>query len=244
MRATFYNIGVNDIRPCQENTLQTTYADDNQEVIPGSFESGDEAKNTIEDLCNQFQKKNLTVNQSKSKEIVFSRKNIVEEIEIIPGVEKVETMQILGVIFDYNLNFEKDVIKTINLAKSRLHMILKLKHLGFSGKDLEHIYESIVLSKLLYGCTVWGGIGKGLLERIDSIQRRAVKFGIVRSYTPVREHVRMADSRLMMKITGSENHPLKNYIPKRTGYAERRLRERMPCGVSSKHFPHRFLKIF
>ena len=94
---------------------------------------------------------------------------------------------------------------------------------------------------------MWGGASLAVTENIDRIQKRAIKYGIVKDYVPIRKLIEVADSRLYRKIEKEEDNPLKRILPHREEYATCRLRARKPTGTGKterelKIFPNRHLR--
>ena len=87
------------------------------------------------------------------------------------------------------------------------------------------------------------------MNKIDSVQRRAVSMGLISEFTPISQLVDVADEQLYKTVRShGETHPLNNYIPVRIDYANGMLRDRLPgvqkCTREKISFPNRFLRRF
>ena len=134
---------------------------------------------------------------------------ICSDIESIPLVEN---MNVLGFIINSRLIFLPHVSKTTSRAFSNLFLLLKLKRLGYRADYLSLLYQSLVPSVLTYGLEVWGGAAKTDLRKVDAVQKRAVRMGIIKEFVPIEEHIKVKDARLLNKITKSgSKHNYRTY---------------------------------
>ena len=61
-------------------------------------------------------------------------------------------------------------------ASKRLFYLRQLKYAGLSQIDLIKVYKALIRSICEYACPVWStGISKGLSNKLESIQKRAVR---------------------------------------------------------------------
>ena len=147
---------------------------------------------------------------------------ICSDIESIPLVEN---MKVLGIIIDSRLIFRPHVSKTTSRASSNLFLHHKLKRLGYRADDLSLLYQSLVLSVLTYGLEVRGGAAKTVLRKVDAVQKRAVRMGIMKEFIPIGEHIKFKDARLLNNITKTgSKHQLYDILPHRRGYCSERER--------------------
>ena len=186
----------------------------------------------------------LMLNVKKSQEllVMFKRCNI----EPLPNIPQVTTIKLLGVHIDQHLKFDTHINIICKRSKNIIWQINGLKRNGYFRGELEIIYNSLVLGTLKYGICVWGGISSSLVERINSVQRLARRLGIIHTFTPIQNHIREADERLLSSIYMNPGHPLKKFYPERSGYATERLRDRHPHKRSHDQtiFPCRVIKTF
>ena len=188
------------------------------------------------------------MNASKSLELLVNFGN--GSVPELASVKRQKVVKILVVLFDERLSFEEHISEMCKKANAKLFLILRLKRLGFSDHELSMLYNALVLSALTYCCSAWGGASQGLLRKVDIIQRKAVRLGIISSFIPITTIIRNSDERLYQKIIDvGEDHVLFNTLPKRTVYAASKLRSKLPPVVKSKSekelsiFPHRLLRL-
>ena len=169
----------------------------------------------------------------------------------IESTPLVENMKVLGIFIDSRLVFLPHVSKTNSRASSNLFLLLKLKRLGYRADDFSLPYQSLVLSILTYVLEVWGSAAKTVLRKVDAVQKRAVRMGIIKEFVPIEEHIKVKTARLLNNISkpGSK-HQLYDIVPHRRDYWSERLRKRLPTAevavkkVYGSMFPDRILRNF
>ena len=88
--------------------------------------------------------------------------------------------------------------------------------IGFSIRELTLLYNALVLPTLTYCCSVWGGTSDENLRKIDRVQSKAVRLGIINEYTPIKDINRISDEKLYRQILDQgENHVLHEIVPRR-----------------------------
>ena len=100
----------------------------------------------------------------------------------LDGVEipVVDQYKFLGVIFDRKLSF----IPHINYLKAKCHKALQLLRVvahtdwGADKSTLLKLYKSLVLSKLDYGCFIYGSARKSYLRCLDSIHHLGLRLAL------------------------------------------------------------------
>ena len=101
--------------------------------------------------------------------------------------------------------------------------------MGHREDDLSLLYQSLVLSVLTYGLEVWGGAAKTVLRKVDAVQKRAVRMGIIKKFVPIEKHIKVKGVRLLNIITKTgSKHQLYDILPHRRDYCSKRLRKRPP----------------
>ena len=122
--------------------------------------------------------------------------------------------------------------------------MLRLKRLNYTAEELKLLYNSLVISRLSYCASVWGGT-----YQIDRVQNKARFFGIIDEIEPIRKIIRKFDQALQRKITETGYlHQLYHLLPRRTDYAADTLRPRNAGVMKTKLekqlciFPSRVLR--
>ena len=95
--------------------------------------------------------------------------------------------KILGAIFDESLSFKEHITAICNASVSCLYLLLRLKRLNYTAEELKLLYNSLVISRLSYCASVWGGTYSYLLDQVDRVQNKARFFGIIDEIEPILE---------------------------------------------------------
>jgi hypothetical protein len=169
-----------------EHTLNSLLYADDMVVITESEQDLQTCLNTIERWCNQWR---VRVNEEKSKIIHFRKKrNLETEYEFRinnVNLEKVGEYKYLGITLDFSLSFEQCFKGLSDSGGRALGAIINkfslLKNVGY--KTFTTLYNTGVMSVLLYGSCVWGSRNT---SKLDCIQNRAMRYFLgVHRYTPI-----------------------------------------------------------
>ena len=163
------------IRP---RTQHEWFANDSYSCIPGVISRPEGAKLVISEMNNWCDLNGFILNQSKSSEtfIPLTAQASLTTRDDVCGFLRTSSMKLLGMHVQYNLEFDTHIAENTARANRNLYLLTRLKQYGFSLKGAELLFFSLVLSVLTYGNNSLGWIS--LLEKIDTIQRRAKRFGI------------------------------------------------------------------
>ena len=197
------------------STRITVYADDNTPLIGGTYTGGDIALDIIHKVDDHFCSTNLSFNADKSSEMLlnFGR----HDVPLISGIDRKSTVKLLGILFDEKFSFNDHVKCITKRANAKLYFVFRLRRIGFSVRELTLLYKALVLPTLTYCCSVWGGTSGENLRKIDRVQSKAVRLGIINEYTPIKDIIRTSDEELYRQILDQgENHVLHEILPKRT----------------------------
>ena len=109
-------------------------------------------------VVNWSSENKLTINKTKTQEIIFYKSNKIahkHDIPLIPGIARVEEVRLLGVILTSYLSWSRHIDSVLICASQRLYLINQLKYaLGITG--LSNIFRALVVSKMLYALTAFG----------------------------------------------------------------------------------------
>ena len=206
----FFNYAVNDTFRCEflmsPSTRITVNADDNTPLIGGTYTGGDNALDVIHKFGDHFCSKNLSFNADKSSEMLlnFGR----HDVSLISGIDRKSSVKLLGIFFDEKLRFNDHVKCITKRATAKLYVVFRLRRIGFSIRELTLLYKALVLPRLTYCCSGWGGISHENLRKIDGVQSKAVRLGIINEYTPIKDIIRISDEKLYRQILDQgENRP-------------------------------------
>ena len=190
-------------------------------------------KNTTSKFLNWLEDKGLEISPPKSTLTIFSRKHknpSISHLEVGEFSFPVRNeVKFLGIQLDRKLNRASHVNTTIQKCEKKLNIIRMLTRTwwGADPKILRTMYQAIIRSQLDYGCFIFGGINKKLMNKINSIQYKGLRLiiGAMRS-TPTNAlqiecnempwHLRnqLLGSRFIMKRIQIENHTVIEKITK------------------------------
>ena len=107
----------------------------------------------------------MKLNHSKTKEIVFHKKRTFKNSPPpppIPGIECVTEINILGIIFKNDLSMEGHVDHLLSSCGrySSLYALSLLRAHGMQVEELQEVFCSKVLSRLMYASQTWWGFAQ------------------------------------------------------------------------------------
>ena len=156
--AVLFSIYLADCRSSNGDCIITKYADDT--VLTGQIIDNDDTHFQHEiNSCVQWCEQNyweLNVCKTKETAIDFRRNIPVSDFVVIKGVEleRVETFNYLGVIFDNGLGWKENTNTTVKKAHTRLYCLRKLRTFDTSPKILQMILLVPSEVCILYRCVL------------------------------------------------------------------------------------------
>ena len=206
-----------------------------------------------------YKNNSMKNNIGKTEVIVFNttqKQNCNIKIEVIDDgkpvtIESKNSIKILGVILDSNLNWEKQVNAVKKKAFNVTRNIHRINHL-LPEKQRIKLYHAIISPQFSYADIIWGGCRKKETRRLQSVQNFAAKsitghrkydsatnslkqlhFLNLEQRRKVHENV-FTHKALMQKSSANINSQYMEYISKaNTRYAEQK-KLRIPKHKTSK----------
>lgn len=123
----------------------------------------------------------MTVNPTKCSVITFSRrkKPVLFDYSMLGiTIERVNHIKDLGVILDSQLTYHQHGSYTVNKASRALGFIFRVAKNFSDIHCLKSLYCSLVRSILEYCSAVWSSAYCNGSERIESVQRRFLRFAL------------------------------------------------------------------
>jgi hypothetical protein len=104
----------------------------------------------------------LTINSSKTKEIVFHRPHFrsVDIQSSFTDVVMLDEVKLLGVVFTSKLTFDKHVNDILSLCNQRFYLLKLLRDQGMPLDSLSTVYHALVVNRIAYCLSAWGGFFK------------------------------------------------------------------------------------
>lgn len=182
---TLFNIYTSDIpRPADRRVKLAIYADDTAVLATSRnvLLLADLIQDYLLVLQNYFENWLISVNAEKSSALLVTKRlklpNPLPVIEMfgtpIPWKSEVKY---LGVIIDKKLTFRQHIDRAANLGRSSMAQLAPLlcKKSQLSPSNKLTIYKAIVRPIMLYACLVWGHAAVSNIQKIQTIQNRALR---------------------------------------------------------------------
>ncbi|GBN45610.1 RNA-directed DNA polymerase from mobile element jockey [Araneus ventricosus] len=123
----------------------------------------------------------FTISASKTAAVHFCRKrnlHLDPELQLngvsIPFLKEI---RFLGVVFDSKLSFLPHVMQLRKKCEKSLNIlkVLSTTAWGADRPSMLRIYKVTILSKLDYGCQIYGSARKSILQKVDPIHHAALR---------------------------------------------------------------------
>ena len=205
-----------DLRCCTPGNSAYKYADDVTLVVPASNSSSIPLElANINDWCKL---NNQSLNLSKTAELIITRRHSRSTLApppLLPGVKRVDNLNLLGVILDSQLSFSPHVTRTVNLAAQTLYALKTLKDCGLPYPFLSIVLRSTLVARLAYASPCWWGpLSAQDKDRLQKPLNRATRWGLYSSpplsLSALLDH---ADSTLFQSTRSNPLHVLFPLLP-------------------------------
>lgn len=123
------------------------------------------------------------VNPAKCSVITFTRKESPLQFSYTladTAIERVNCVKDLGVLLDSKLTYSQHISYVVDKASRTLGFVFKVAKNFTDVHCLKSLYCSLVRSSLEYCSAVWSPSYNNGIERIESIQRRFLRFALRR----------------------------------------------------------------
>lgn len=171
----------------------------------------------------------MVVNPVKCSVISFARirKPIIFQYKLFDTViQRAHDVKDLGVILDSQLSFRQHVSFVVEKASRTLGFIFRIAKDFTSVYCLKSLYCSLVRSTLEYCNVVWNPHHLRGIERIESVQRRFIRFALRR--LPWRDPLRLPSYRSRCQLIDLESLQVRRNVARAMVIADL-LQGRMNC---------------
>ncbi|MFZ2537944.1 MAG: reverse transcriptase family protein [Oscillospiraceae bacterium] len=213
-----YILNSGDLHPKIENNDYNKYADDVYLLVPSS--NSHLIPVEIKHMQEWANDNNLKLNASKTKEMIVARPRFKKSPNYvappaIPGIERVGTMKILGVLVDDALTFKSHIEKLLTTSASTQYGLKILRSKGLVGPQLWEVTKQVLNSRLLYACPAWSGfIDASSRSRLISLTRRLVKLNFLpHDHGTFDDLCRACETHLFDVIQYNCDHVLHHMLP-------------------------------
>jgi len=189
------------------------YADDTTLLVPEHTDVQLEDEFTA--LKHWAETNKMIINMLKTKEVVFHRPDPTLYVSPAPlvGIEQVSSVKLLGLFISELLRFDEHVKYVLTVCSQRCYLLKTLRWQGLSHDLVDTVFQSIVLSRLGYALSAWGGfLSKQQINKIDAFLSRSYRLGYTVKLRTFDDILKSADSTLYKEVL-KEKHCLHNLLP-------------------------------
>jgi len=154
------------------------YADDTDLIIAAGQE--DSRFEELDNINTWADTNNLTLNKTKSVEIIFRRPRSRKVVlpPPIPGIARVEEFKFLGVTFGHGFSVQSHVDEIIGACARTLYALKILKAHGMNKDAIHTVFRSTVLAKLQYASPAWWGFTNASdRARLEAFIKKSIQNG-------------------------------------------------------------------
>jgi hypothetical protein len=172
-------VTANDLKAVTPGNQLCKFADDAYLIIPAS--NLDSRTAEVENIETWARTNNLTLNRSKTKEIVFTdnrRRGQVVPPPPMSDIVRTTPLKILCVSITNGLSASDHVRDVILSCAQTQYALRVLRAHIINNAALQAIFRSTVVAKLLYAASAWSGFIKMTeRQRVDAFLRRSKQCG-------------------------------------------------------------------
>ncbi|CAB4034346.1 Hypothetical predicted protein, partial [Paramuricea clavata] len=211
-----FSIMVDDIKTADPSNALVKFADDLTLGVPGN-ESGDTSRSEAACLQDWAEENRMPLNLEKTYEMVVRRHTSVVLPELIPSIKRKTWLKLLGVTLQDNpCNWDLHFEEMLKKASGRMYIMRVCKYYGLSIKQLDLLFDSLIMSIFTFAIELWGCAYDGkYLNQIDKFIKRAHKNGYISKRTHIKEIRDKRDKKLWNKITSTEDNALLELLPEK-----------------------------
>ena len=212
---TAFVLTASDLRALSLFIFLNKYADDCYLIVPP-----DQASSILSELTHVekwAQDNNLKLNVLKTKEMIVRRprSKLGNIPPPTPGIERVKSMKILGVVYEEDFSFREHVERMVIQSNQSLYAIRTLRAQGLCGTHLWDVARATIVARMRYASPAWGGLrDEGSRQRLQAILNKLRKQGFLPGdHATMMELCDDADSRLFASILHNPYHVLHRLLP-------------------------------
>ena len=216
-------IDASDLHASHAGNKFCKYADDMYILVPSC--NSHTIPFEMEHIQDWADANNLKLNVAKSTEMILRRPGArAQELppNPLPGIQRVETLKILGVTLSQLLSFEPHIDKIVTQTAQSMYALRVLRAHGLHGDSLCDVTRSTLVAKLIYASPAWWGyISNASKLRLQKIILKLKKLGYLpQHFETISSLCDSADDALFRGILNNENHVLYPLLPpiKYTGH--------------------------
>jgi hypothetical protein len=208
-----FTLMVSDLKTLSTVNELVKFADDTTLLVP---------ELTDTDISEEFNciklwaaENKMIINLLKTKEIVFHRPRPAKPIlpPCLTDIERVTVAKLLGVYLKGNFSFSEHVDFIIRQCRQRMYLLRLLRNRGLPAAPLEAVFTAIVLSRILYAVSAWGGfVNASEEQRLNKILCKSKSYGYCKNASSFDVLLERADTVLFSKAQNT-GHCLQHLLP-------------------------------
>ena len=174
-------IYINDLAYASSSAVTILFADDTNAIYKHKsyFQLNKMINEDLNTLGDWFKANKLALNESKTKYVVFHtvHNKPPSDFTIVLNntvLERVQSTKFLGVYIQENLTWNIHTNYIANKISKTNGILARLKR-QIPKCYLKVIFNSLLMSHILYGISVWGGSPNKCLERLIILQKKAIR---------------------------------------------------------------------
>lgn len=181
---------INDLPLESKEVTTDIYADDTTITAAADWSKSSELVSTMnfamESITNWTSENRLSINQSKTKSVLFASKRIRSKMPpnnqdlniTLPGsdtpITQVKSQKLLGVTLDQDLTFDDHVESLGKKLSKRIGLLKRIKNC-LPYEERVSFYTATIKPALMYGSSVWTLCSKSNIDLIFKLQKRAAR---------------------------------------------------------------------
>ena len=172
-----FNLFINDLYATLENSILTNYADDNTITVIRNTKTQitQTLTNESDAAINWFTTNMMEANPCKFQGIILKNKDATTFSIAGKSIETEDTVTLLGVLLDKDLNFNEQIKMLCRKAAAQLAVLQRLSgYLDFNSRMA--IFRCFIMSHFNYCSLVWHFCGSTNAAKLERLQFRALKF--------------------------------------------------------------------
>lgn len=174
-----FNVFINDITCCVENSRILLYADDIK--LFREISTHDDCvllQSDILNIVNWCAENKLLINVTKTFVLTFTRKSLaVLHDYTLNGIllKRVKESRDLGIVVDSELHFRSHVDSVVNKAYSLLGIVSRITRPFSNPLCFVRLFLTMVIPKLHFVSVVWNRLGITSTAKLENVQRRFIR---------------------------------------------------------------------
>src|SRR6478609_3506975 len=117
-------------------------------------------------------------------------RNKAPPVKLLPGIERVESLKILGVHIDHNLSVSMHIGNACQTAAQCLYAIKLVKAHGLDQISVYDVCTATVVTHLTYCINAWWGFANVAdKQKLQALLNRAIKWGFYAPCAPSIEQI-------------------------------------------------------